>query len=92
MANEGIYLFLQNVQIATMIVSFVCFALGIVALIFFIGMMFYGIKVAKIYIKAHEADAKAGTTVAENESNLDKGACENCMQKEESEALDTKEE
>jgi len=56
--SDGIYLFLQNVQIATMIVSFVSILLCIVALVFFIIMMFYGIKVAKIYIKEHGSDKK----------------------------------
>ncbi len=87
--NDGIYLFLQNVQIATMIVSFVCFLLSVVALIFFIAMMFYGIKVAKIYIKEHEVDKKSepgSETILEDEDDKENA------QNEESELLEEKEE
>ncbi|MEA4987019.1 MAG: hypothetical protein VB095_03095 [Anaerovorax sp.] len=90
MMNDGIYLFLQNVQIATMIVSFVCFLLSVVALIFFIAMMFYGIKVAKIYIREHEADKKPDPIVSEAILENEDGK-EN-VQNDEDELLEEKEE
>lgn len=96
MVNDGIYLFLQNVQIASIIAMFVCSLLGIVALVFFIVMMFHGIKVAKIYIKANETETKVVNVVAEKELNSVDEACDDtcadCVQKDETESVDTKEE
>ncbi len=69
--SDGIYLFLQNVQIATMLISFVSILLCAVALVFFIIMMFYGIKVAKIYIREHGTNKKEKT--ANTDATLESG-------------------
>lgn len=60
--SEGMYNFLSNIQIASMVLSVVCFALVIIALCFAVVTMFFAIKALKLYIaKNADAETKAAS-------------------------------